>query len=47
VDEFIVLLASLLSVSFALIVIIAAKGSKTKQREENRRAARRYDNRLL
>jgi hypothetical protein len=46
VDEFIVLLASLLSFSFAVIVIIAARGSKIKQREENRRAARHYDSGL-
>lgn len=38
----IALLALLLSVAFVLI-IVAAKGTKTKRLEENRRAARRYD----
>jgi hypothetical protein len=41
-EAFIVLLVLLLSFSFALISF-AAKGSRTRQREENRRAARRYD----
>jgi hypothetical protein len=41
-EAFIVLLVLLLSFSFALI-IFAAKGNRTRQREENRRAARRYD----
>jgi hypothetical protein len=44
-EVFIALLALLLSFSFAFIVF-AAKGSKTRQRDENRRAARRYDNGL-
>lgn len=41
-DVFIAVLALLLSVTLVLI-IIAAKGSKTRQLKENRRAARRYD----
>jgi hypothetical protein len=45
VEVFIVLLALLLSFSFAGI-IFAARGSKTKQLEENRRAARRYNDLL-
>lgn len=41
-DLFLGLLAVLLSIGFVLI-IVAAKGNKTKRLEENRRAARRYD----
>ncbi len=42
-EAFIVLLLLLLSFSLVLIVF-TAKGSKTRKLEENRRAARRYDN---
>jgi hypothetical protein len=41
-DLFIAVVVLLLSIAFVLI-IIAAKGTKTKRLEENRRAARRYD----
>jgi hypothetical protein len=43
VEVFIALLGLSLFVGFVLI-IVASKGSKTRQLDENRRAARRYDN---
>ncbi len=44
-DLFTAVLALLLAVGFVLI-IVAAKGTKTRRLKENRRAARRYDDLL-